>query len=255
MRHRLRPYRPARQGSPRGLSRLRGRPGRPAPLLDHVRLRPPIVARGLEISSRLGRTPDVGLRGQAPRQIATSGRGNRTSPADLVGGCRRLSARCRCQSMTSLTAERVVVSSTRFLRRRRRRRGIGGRGPVHTAIGILEHLTTNGHLFPLRPAWLDSASKRPGCTRLPRRGPGEAGTQRPGDHRQGGQRPHRRIHHLGQHLRQRARAAQRGDPRRPDRQDRHRQGKSDPLDAVSAARAAQSGRAAGVPRGVAGRWR
>ena len=31
---------------------------------------------------------------------------------------------------------------------------------------------------------------------------------------------------------------------RPVRQDRHRQGKSDPLDAVSAARAAQSGRAA-----------
>ena len=35
----------------------------------------------------------------------------------------------------------------------------------------------------------------------------------------------------------------------PDRQDRHRQGKSDPLDAVSAARAAQSGRAAGAPKG------
>jgi hypothetical protein len=33
--------------------------------------------------------------------------------------------------------------------------------PVHTAIGILEQLTTSGHLFPLRPAWLDSASKRP----------------------------------------------------------------------------------------------
>jgi transposase len=36
---------------------------------------------------------------------------------------------------------------------------------------------------------------------------------------------------------------------RSGRQDRHRQGKSDPLDAVSAARAAQSGRAAGVPKG------
>ena len=36
---------------------------------------------------------------------------------------------------------------------------------------------------------------------------------------------------------------------RAGRQDRHRQGKSDPLDAVSAARAAQSGRAAGKPRG------
>ena len=36
--------------------------------------------------------------------------------------------------------------------------------------------------------------------------------------------------------------------RQPDRQDR-RQGKSDPLDAVSAARAAQSGRAAGAPKG------
>ena len=36
---------------------------------------------------------------------------------------------------------------------------------------------------------------------------------------------------------------------RPDRQDRHRDGKSDPLDAVSAARAALCGRAAGAPRG------
>jgi hypothetical protein len=33
--------------------------------------------------------------------------------------------------------------------------------PVHTAVGILEQLTTTGHLFPLRPAWLDGASKRP----------------------------------------------------------------------------------------------
>jgi hypothetical protein len=33
--------------------------------------------------------------------------------------------------------------------------------PVHTAIGILEQLTTTGHLFPLRPAWLDGASRRP----------------------------------------------------------------------------------------------
>src|SRR5262249_31642540 len=36
---------------------------------------------------------------------------------------------------------------------------------------------------------------------------------------------------------------------RADRQDRRRQGKSDPLDAVSAARAAQSGRARGAPKG------
>jgi transposase len=36
---------------------------------------------------------------------------------------------------------------------------------------------------------------------------------------------------------------------RSDRQDRRRQGKSDPLDAVSAARAAQSGRARGAPKG------
>jgi transposase len=36
---------------------------------------------------------------------------------------------------------------------------------------------------------------------------------------------------------------------RCDRQDRRRQGKSDPLDAVSAARAAQSGRARGAPKG------
>jgi transposase len=35
----------------------------------------------------------------------------------------------------------------------------------------------------------------------------------------------------------------------PDRRDRYRHGKSDPLDAVSAARAAQSGRAAGIPKG------
>jgi transposase len=36
---------------------------------------------------------------------------------------------------------------------------------------------------------------------------------------------------------------------RPDRQDRRRAGKPDPLDAVSAARAAQSGRARGAPKG------
>jgi transposase len=36
---------------------------------------------------------------------------------------------------------------------------------------------------------------------------------------------------------------------RPDRQDRHRDGKSDPLDAIGAARAALCGRAAGAPRG------
>ena len=36
---------------------------------------------------------------------------------------------------------------------------------------------------------------------------------------------------------------------RSDRQDRRRQGKSDPLDAVSAARAAESGRARGAPKG------
>ena len=36
---------------------------------------------------------------------------------------------------------------------------------------------------------------------------------------------------------------------RADLQDRHRQGKPDPLDAVSAARAAQSGRAPGAPKG------
>ena len=34
-----------------------------------------------------------------------------------------------------------------------------------------------------------------------------------------------------------------------DRQDRRGKGKSDPLDAISAARAAQSGRASGAPRG------
>ncbi len=39
---------------------------------------------------------------------------------------------------------------------------------------------------------------------------------------------------------------------RADRQDRCRQGKSDLLDAVSAARAAQSGRARGRPKGLDG---
>jgi transposase len=39
---------------------------------------------------------------------------------------------------------------------------------------------------------------------------------------------------------------------RPDRADRRRQGKSGPLDAVSAARAAQSGRARGTPKGSDG---
>ncbi len=40
-----------------------------------------------------------------------------------------------------------------------------------------------------------------------------------------------------------------------DRQDRRRQGKSDPLDAVSAARAAQSGRAAARRKAGTARWR
>jgi hypothetical protein len=46
--------------------------------------------------------------------------------------------------------------------------------PVHTAIGILEQLTTSGHLFPLRPAWLDGASKRP---RHPPAPPGTRGSR------------------------------------------------------------------------------
>jgi hypothetical protein len=33
--------------------------------------------------------------------------------------------------------------------------------PVHTAIGILEHLTATRHLFPLHPAWMDGASRQP----------------------------------------------------------------------------------------------
>jgi hypothetical protein len=33
--------------------------------------------------------------------------------------------------------------------------------PVHTAIGILEQLTTTRHLFPLHPVWMDGASARP----------------------------------------------------------------------------------------------
>ena len=47
--------------------------------------------------------------------------------------------------------------------------------PVHTAIGILEQLTTSGHLFPLRPAWLDSASRRP--RRRPPAPPGTRGSR------------------------------------------------------------------------------
>jgi transposase len=42
---------------------------------------------------------------------------------------------------------------------------------------------------------------------------------------------------------------------RSEGQDRRRAGKSDPLDAVSAARAAQSGRARARRRAVTGRWR
>jgi transposase len=42
---------------------------------------------------------------------------------------------------------------------------------------------------------------------------------------------------------------------RAGRQDRHRRGRSDPVDAVSAARAALSGRAAGAPKGRDGGWR
>ena len=42
---------------------------------------------------------------------------------------------------------------------------------------------------------------------------------------------------------------------RADRQDRHRNGKSDPLDAVSAARAVLSGRQPGCRKAVTGRWR
>jgi hypothetical protein len=47
--------------------------------------------------------------------------------------------------------------------------------PVHTAIGILEQLTTTGHLFPLRPAWLDGAAKRP--RRRPPAPPGTRGSR------------------------------------------------------------------------------
>ena len=42
---------------------------------------------------------------------------------------------------------------------------------------------------------------------------------------------------------------------RSDRQDRRGEGKSDPLDAVSAARAAQSGRAAVPPRAGTAPWK
>ena len=91
--------------------------------------------------------------------------------------------------------------------------------PVHTAIGILEQLTATSHLFPLRPHWLNGAP-RPApaaASSIPRGHQGQAAPHRPGDHRQGGQQPHRRVHHLGQRLRPRARAGQRDDPGRPGR--------------------------------------
>jgi len=47
--------------------------------------------------------------------------------------------------------------------------------PVHIAIGVLEQLTTTGHLFPLRPAWLGGA--RPGTRRRP---PAPLGTREAG---------------------------------------------------------------------------
>ena len=52
--------------------------------------------------------------------------------------------------------------------------------PVHTAIRILEQLTTTVYLFPLRPAWLDGASRRPR-----RRSPAPPGTR--GSRRRTGQ--------------------------------------------------------------------
>jgi hypothetical protein len=48
--------------------------------------------------------------------------------------------------------------------------------PVHTAIGILEQLTTTGHLFPLRPAWLDGA--QPQTRGRPPAPPGTRGGRR-----------------------------------------------------------------------------
>ena len=48
--------------------------------------------------------------------------------------------------------------------------------PVHTAIGILEQLTSTGHLFPLKPAWLDGARSRP--WRRPPAPPGTRGSRR-----------------------------------------------------------------------------
>ena len=47
--------------------------------------------------------------------------------------------------------------------------------PVHTAIGILEQLTSTGHLFPLKPAWMDGA--RPRTRRRPPAPPGTRGSR------------------------------------------------------------------------------
>jgi integrase len=49
--------------------------------------------------------------------------------------------------------------------------------PVHTAIGILEQLTTSRHLFPLKPAWLDSVRARV-RQRRPPASPGTRGSRR-----------------------------------------------------------------------------
>ena len=50
---------------------------------------------------------------------------------------------------------------------------------------------------------------------IPRRQQGQAAPHRPGDHHRGGKLTHRRVHHLGQRLRPRARTGQRNDSGRP----------------------------------------
>ena len=91
--------------------------------------------------------------------------------------------------------------------------------PVHTAIGILEQLTATEPPVPAPAALAERRTARsPAPTRgIPRRQQGQAAPHRPGDHHRGGQRAHRRVHHLGQRLRPRARAGQRDDPGRPGR--------------------------------------
>ena len=97
MRHRLRPHRPARQGSPRGLSRLRGRPGRSARCWTRC-------GCGRRSWPAASRSP-VGSAG--PRMSACAGR----------------------RHARSLRPEEEIELAQRFARRQSERRSHGGGSP------------------------------------------------------------------------------------------------------------------------------